>query len=214
MKILIVDDHVIFRAGLRQLLLQELVNPVIEEAGDGISALYKLPEKKWDVILLDINLPDKNGIEILKNIKQKKPEQPVLMLSMYSEEQYAVRALRAGAAAYLTKETSPDELVDAIKQVASGRKYISHSLAHTMATHIQEIEFGDKPHMSLSDREYDIFARLASGKTVSQIAEQLVLSVKTVSTYRTRVLKKMKLQNNAELMQYAVINQIYVDTQI
>ena len=213
MKILIVDDHVIFRAGLTQLLLHELRNPVIEEAGDGMSALYKLPEKKWDIILLDINLPDKNGIEVLKSIKQSKPEQPVLMLSMYSEDQYAVRALRAGAAGYLTKETSPDELINAIKQVATGRKYISNSLAHIMATHLQEDENNDNPHKSLSDREYDIFIRIASGKTVSQIADQLKLSVKTISTYRTRVLKKMNLQNNAELVQYAVHNNIQIETQ-
>lgn len=211
MNILIIDDHVIFRAGLRQLLSEELPGADIAEAGNGATALKQIRSRKWDVVLLDIHLPDKNGVEVLKNISQVESVPPVLMLSMYSEEQYAIRALRAGAAGYLTKETSPDELINAIKQVAEGRKYISHSLAEAMASHLQVTDFDIQPHKRLSDREYDVFMRLAMGRTVSEIAEMIMLSVKTVSTNRTRILKKMNLKNNAELMQYAVINKLHID---
>ena len=203
MKILIVDDHAIFRAGLRQLLLEELPIECIAEANNSASALAKLREKKWDIILLDINLPDRNGIDVLKSIRQENDKVPVLMLSMFSEEQYAIRAIRAGATGYLTKDSSPDVLLQAIVNVVKGEKYISQSLAETMALHLQKPKMEENPHILLSDREYDIFTRLASGKTVSQIAEQLLLSVKTVSTYRSRILKKMHLKNNADLMQYA-----------
>jgi DNA-binding NarL/FixJ family response regulator len=211
MKILIVDDHVIFRAGLRQLLVEELPDTDIAEAGDGGSAVRELHHQQWDIILLDIHLPDKSGIEVLKNIRQDNPRQPVLMLSMYSEEQYAVRALRAGASGYLTKETSPDELINAIKQIVAGHKYISQSLAQTMAINLQAADFDSQPHKILSDREYDIFMKLALGKTVSEIAEMVTLSVKTVSTYRARLLKKMNLKNNADLMRYAVLNKLHID---
>lgn len=211
MNILIIDDHVIFRAGLRQLLLEELPGADIAEAGNGATALKEIRNREWDIVLLDINLPDKNGVELLKSIKQTETVPPVLMLSMYSEEQYAVRALRAGAAGYLTKEASPDELINAIRQVAEGRKYISHSLAETMASHLQVTDFDGQPHKTLSDREYDVFMKLAQGKTVSEIADMVMLSVKTVSTYRARILKKMNLKNNAELMQYAVINKLHIE---
>ncbi len=209
MRILLVDDHAIFRAGLRQLLVEELNIAKIEEAADGITALNMVRSKMWDVILLDINLPDKNGIEILKAIRQADSKLPVLMLSMYSEEYYAVRAMRAGAAGYLTKDVAPDELIKAIRQVAEGRRYINSSLAETLAAHLQAAELDDQPHRALSDREYEIFIKLSSGKTVSEIADMLLLSVKTISTYRTRILKKMNLKNNAEIMQYAVVNKIH-----
>ena len=204
MRVLLIDDHAIFRAGLRQLLAEDLTGVEIDEAADGVIALNMIRSKKWDVVLLDINLPDKNGIEILKAIKQINSALPVLMLSMYSEEQYAVRAMRAGAAGYLTKDAAPDELVKAIRQVAEGRRYINASLAEALATHLQCGEHDVEPHKLLSDREYDIFIKLSSGKTVSEIADLLLLSVKTVSTYRSRILKKMNLKNNAEMMQYAV----------
>ena len=203
MKILIVDDHAIFRAGLRQLLLEELTIECIAEANNSASALARLREEQWDIILLDINLPDRNGIDVLKSIRQENDKVPVLMLSMFSEEQYAIRAIRAGAAGYLTKDSSPDVLIQAIVNVVKGEKYISQSLAETMASHLQKPKMEENPHNLLSDREYDIFTRLASGKTVSEIAEQLLLSVKTISTYRSRILKKMNLKNNADLTQYA-----------
>jgi DNA-binding NarL/FixJ family response regulator len=207
MRILIVDDHAIFRAGLRQLLTEELRNAYIAEAGDTAAALKIIREQKWDIILLDINLPDRSGIDLLKNIKQLIPGLPVLMLSMFSEEQYAVRSIRAGASGYLTKDTSPDILLMAIKNIAKGGKYITKSLANTIASHLQSGQ-QDVPHKSLSDREYDIFIKLATGKTVSEIAKQLLLSVKTVSTYRSRVLKKMNMKTNAELMHYALSNKL------
>ena len=209
MNILIIDDHAIFRAGLKQLLLEELSGVKVYETGDGVTALNMIRDKQWDVILLDINLPGKNGIEILKGIKQVNSKQPVLMLSMYSEEQYAVRAMRAGAAGYLTKDVLPDELVKAIRQVAEGHRYINPSLAEVLAIHLNTADHEDEPHKLLSDREYDIFSKLSSGKTVSEIAGLLLLSVKTISTYRSRILHKMNLKNNAELMQYAVINNLH-----
>lgn len=208
MKILIVDDHAIFRAGLRQLLMEEMADAHIEEAGSAASAMEKVRNKAWDILLLDINLTDRNGIDVLKNIRQGNNNTPVLMLSMFSEEQYAIRALRAGASGYLTKDASPDVLVEAIRNIARGGKYISNSLAETMAMHLMEPALQESPHKMLSDREYDIFIKLASGNTVSEIAEQLLLSVKTVSTYRARILKKMNMKNNAELMQYAFLNNL------
>jgi DNA-binding NarL/FixJ family response regulator len=208
MKILLIDDHAIFRAGLRQLLLEELPVQHIEEAGDAASALAKVRKNSWDIILLDINLPDRSGIDVLKSIREISNKVPVLMLSMYSEEQYAIRALRAGAAGYLTKDAAPEVLIEAITAVARGGKYISKTLAEAMATHLQMPVMDGGPHKSLSDREYDIFVKLASGKTVSEIAVQLLLSVKTVSTYRARILKKMNLKNNAELTQYAYQNNL------
>jgi DNA-binding NarL/FixJ family response regulator len=208
MNILIVDDHAIFRAGLRQLLTEELPVEVIDEAGSSASALRKLRTMQWDIILLDINLPDRNGIEVLKSISQGDTNVPVLMLSMFSEEQYAIRAIRAGASGYITKDASPDILVEAIKKIAEGGKYISKTLAETMASHLYEPIMHESPHKALSDREYDIFIKLASGKTVSEIADQLLLSVKTVSTYRSRIMKKMNMKNNAELMQYAFTNNL------
>ena len=208
MKILIVDDHAIFRAGLRKLLSEELPVECIAEAGDSASALAELRDKNWDILLLDINLPDRSGIDVLKSIRQTNGKVPVLMLSMFSEEQYAIRAIRAGASGYLTKDSSPDVLVNAIMNVAKGEKHISKSLAENIASHLQKQEAEENPHNLLSDREYDIFIRLASGKTVSEIAEQLLLSVKTISTHRSRILKKMNLKNNAELMRYAFSNNL------
>lgn len=208
MRILLVDDHAIFRAALKQLLSEELTNASVEEAGDGAGAINMVRASNWDVVLLDIGLPDKSGIEVLKAIKHINEKIPVLMLSMYTEEQYALRAIRAGAAGYLTKEVSPDELTHAIRQVSQGRHYIGSSLAEAIALHLQSPDPETEPHKLLSDREYEIFIKLSSGKTVSEIAEKLLLSVKTVSTYRSRILKKMNMRNNAELMQYAVTNNL------
>ena len=158
------------------------------------------------MFLLDISFPDCNGIEILKNIKHEKNYPPVLMLSMYSEDQYAIRAIRAGASGYITKDASPEILIDAIKKVAKGRKYISNTLAESIMNHLNDFESSELPHKYLSYREYEIFIKLASGKTVSEIAQELMLSVKTISTYRSRIMNKMK--TNFELVQYAFQNNL------
>lgn len=203
MKVLIVDDHAIVRAGLKQILLEHPEPITVLEAGDGAEAMRLLRSHDCDVLLLDIALPGKNGIELLAQIKTEWKKLPVLILSMYPEDQYAVRALRAGAAGYMTKESAPDELLDAIRKVSSGGRYINPKVAEVLAFELDS--FGEKsPHTLLSNREYDVMCRIASGKTVSEIAEEMALSVKTVSTYRTRILEKMKMKHNAELTHYAV----------
>ena len=213
MKILIIDDHAIFRASLRRLLMVLLlVSDVdISEANNSVTALQAIRKQLWDVVLLDINLPNRNGIDVLKQIKKTRPSPPVLMLSMHSEQQYAVRAISAGADGYLTKDTSPEELTNAIRQLVTGNKYINPSVAHALASHIQAGPDNRKPHERLSAREYDVFIKLSSGKTVTQIAESVLLSVKTISTYRTRILSKMQLKNNAELTQYAIQHQLLIE---
>lgn len=204
-RVLICDDHAIVRTGLRQILDEAPDMSVGGEAATGNEALQKLREIDCDVVLLDIAMPEKNGIDTLKQIKQVKPGLAVLVLSMYPEEQYAISLLRAGAAGYMTKESATDQLLAAIRKVAQGGKYISPTLAEILAS-----ELGgdtDKPlHENLSKREFQIFCKLAAGQTVSDIANEIFLSVKTVSTYRSRVLEKMKMKNNAELTYYAVKN--------
>lgn len=203
MKVLIVDDHAIVRAGLKQVLAEHPEPIEVLEAGDGGEALRLLRAQTCDVLLLDIALPGKNGIELLTQIKAEWKKLPVLVLSMYPEDQYAVRALRAGASGYMTKESAPDELLDAINKVSSGGRYINSKVAEVLAFELDNL--GEKPpHTLLSNREYDVMCRIASGKTVSEIADEMSLSVKTVSTYRARILEKMKLKHNAELTHYAV----------
>jgi two-component system invasion response regulator UvrY len=203
MRVLIVDDHAIFRQGIRQILVGSLAPEAIGEAGTAAEALLKLREADWELAILDISLPDRNGIELLKRFKEEAPRLPVIILSMYAEDQYAIRALRAGAAAYLTKESAPEELAAAARKVVAGGKYITASLAERLATAL-DYSAVETPHGLLSDREYQVFTLIASGKTVSQIAEELNLSVKTISTYRSRILEKMGMQHNAELTHYAV----------
>lgn len=206
-KVLIADDHAIVREGLKQILAD---TPDIAVSGDtesGVEAIRLHRSNRADVLLLDISMPDRNGIEVLKQLKKEFPSLPVLMLSMYREDQYAIRALKAGAAGYMTKQSAPAELVNAIRQVAAGRKYISASLAQELANQVG----GDRekpPHETLSDREYQTLTMIASGKTVTDIAEELALSVKTISMYRSRLLQKMKLRHNAELTHYAIRNQL------
>lgn len=203
MKVLIVDDHAIVRAGMKQILAEHPEPIEVLEAGDGNEALRLLRAHDCDVLLLDIALPGKNGIELLGLIKTEWKKLPVLILSMYPEDQYAVRALRAGASGYMTKESAPDELLQAIHKVSTGGRYISPKVAEVLAYELDSL--GAKPpHTQLSNREYDVMCRIASGKTVSEIAEEMALSVKTVSTYRTRILEKMKMKHNAELTHYAV----------
>ncbi|WP_227816956.1 response regulator [Nitrogeniibacter aestuarii] len=202
-RVMIADDHAIVRQGLRQILSDTEDMEVAGEACNGVEALHLSREGEWDVVLMDVSMPDRNGIDALKLIKKEHPRLPVLILSMYPEDQYAIRALKAGAAGYLTKQSAPDLLVTAIRQVASGKKYVSPELAMELAEAISEDT--DRPlHEKLSDREYQTLCMIASGKTLTQIAEELNLSVKTVSVYRARLLEKMRLRNNAELTHYGL----------
>jgi len=202
-QVLIADDHAVVREGLRQILSGVPDMVVAGEAGSANEVLREVRKNQYNVLVLDIAMPGRTGLDVLKELKQEQPGLPVLILSMYPEEQYAVRVLRAGASGYMTKESAPEELVGAIRKVARGKKYISPSLAETLVGNL-DID-ADKPmHQMLSDREYQVMCMIASGKKVSEIAEALSLSVKTVSTYRTRVLEKMRLKSNAELTLYAV----------
>lgn len=207
LKILIADDHAIVRQGLKQIVTETPDMVVAGEASNGQELLNKIKESDYDVVVLDITMPGRDGMDVLKQLRSEKPELPVLMLSIHPEEQYALRALRAGAAGYLTKESAPDELVVAIQKVSRGGKYISSSLAEKLAF---ELEVGREqaPHETLSDREYHVMCLIASGKTVMEIAQELSLSEKTISTYRSRILEKMKMKNNAELTYYAIKNQL------
>lgn len=207
MKILIVDDHAVVRQGIKQ-IITDMDTPVeVGEAGNGSDAIRILRDGVWDMVLLDINLPGKNGIEVLKQIKAEWKKLPVLMLSMYSEDQYAMRAIRSGASGYMTKETAPDELLNAIGKVTRGGRYISAAVAEKLV--FDQDEGGDElPHHELSDREYEVLRLIASGNTVSEIADQLTLSVKTISTYRSRILEKMKMKHNAELTHYAIKHEL------
>jgi len=206
-RILIADDHPIVRRGLKQILAEEPDFSVVGEAQDGAGVRALLLEQPCDVLVLDINMPGSSGLEMLQEITESQPNLPVLIMSIHPEEQFGVRALRAGAAGYLTKETAPEELVNAIRKVHAGGKYVSPSLSEKLVSAIQT-DSDRPPHELLSNREYEILCLLASGRTVSQIAEQLILSVKTVSTYRTRILEKMNLHTNAELIHYALSRQL------
>jgi DNA-binding NarL/FixJ family response regulator len=206
-RVFIADDHAIVREGLKQILAEQRDIVVCGEAETGLDALKLFHKSRCNVVLLDISLPDRNGIEVLKQIKSDRPDLAVLMLSMHREDQYAIRSLKAGASGYLTKQSAPRELVNAIRQVAEGQRYVSAQLAQVLAAQLGEDH--DKPaHQGLSDREYQTLTMIASGKTVSEIARELSLSVKTVSEYRSRLLSKMKLKTSAELTHYAIRNQL------
>lgn len=202
-KILIADDHTIFREGLKHILAEYPDLVVADEASNGQDVIDKIWKNNYDMVLLDITMPGMTGLEVLKQLKNDRPKLPVLILSMHPEEQYAVRVLRAGASGYLTKESAPDELITAIRKISQGRKYITSSLAERLAV---EVEADSKKplHEILSDREYQVLRMIAEGKTVKNIANDLSLSIKTVSTYRTRIMEKMKMKTNAELMHYAM----------
>ena len=202
-RILVVDDHEIVRAGLKELLSIYHEFTVAGEAGSGTEAVKMVREANWDVVLLDISMPDMNGIEALTQIRRIKPEQPVLILTMHPEDQYAVNLLRAGANGYLRKECSPEMLVAAIRTVASGRRYISPALGDQLAGELDG-EGHKAPHTELSDREFQVFCKLAAGQAVSEVADELFLSVKTVSTYRARILDKMRIKSNAHITYYAI----------
>ena len=207
LRILIAEDHAIVRQGVRQLLIDRGVADDVAEAQTGTEVLMEASKHVFDVILLDISLPDMNGVEVLKRLKRKLPRVPVLMFSMYREDQYAVRALKAGAAGYLSKTVDATQMIAAIQQVAAGRKYVSPAMAEALADYVS-FDGEQLPHEKLSDREYQTLCMLASGKRLTDIANALSLSVKTVSVYRTRLLEKMKLRNNAELTFYVMSNRL------
>lgn len=206
-EVIIADDHAIVREGLKQILADTKDIIVRGEAESGLTTIKLCREHAFNVLLLDISLPDKSGIEVLKQIKKEHPTIAVVMLSMHPEDQYAIRSLKAGASGYLNKQSAPKELVSAIRQVSMGLKYINASVAQELANHIDD-EHQVTLHETLSDREYQTMTLIASGKAVSDIAKELSLSVKTISEYRSRVLLKMKLKNNAELTHYAIKNQL------
>ncbi len=206
-RVLLVDDHLLFREGLK-FILSDCKDVVIAgEGGTAAEALTLARAVPSDVMLLDISMPDRNGNEILRQLKKEAPQMAVLILSMHREGLYAVRAIKAGACGYLNKQSAPDEVVGALRQVAAGRKYISAALAQELADHISE-DRQAAPHECLSDREYQVLTMIASGKSVGDIALELSLSVKTVSMYRARLLDKMGLRNNAEITHYAIRNKL------
>jgi two-component system, NarL family, invasion response regulator UvrY len=203
MKILLTDDHAVVRQGLRLILADQFKKAVFGEARNATEALNRIAKEDWDVMILDITMPGRSGLEVLQEAKRLRPKLPVLVLSMHPEDQFAVRLLKAGAAGYLTKESAGTELVGAIKKVVDGGRYISPSLAERIASYLT-IDVQKAPHERLSDREFLVLRMIGSGKAVSQIARELCLSVKTISTYRARLLEKMDLKNNAELTHYAM----------
>ena len=204
MKIIIADDHAVVRRGLKQILLEMSGVKVVEEVDNGPALIERITIDNFDFVVLDISMPGQSGLQALKEIKNRKPELPVLILSIHPEEQYALRALKGGASGYITKDSAPEELVKAIQKILSGHKYITQSITDKLADN-----FSDKPpHELLSDREYEVFAMIAVGKTITDIADELSLSVKTVSTYRSRIYDKMGMKSRTELTLYAIQNKL------
>lgn len=206
-RIVIADDHEIVRAGLKQIIADEEDMEVAGESNSGEKLIELIKKNDYDVVLLDLKMSGMNGIEVMKHIKVMKPEIPVIVLSMHAEDQYAVRTIKAGASGYITKETAGDNLIAAIRKVVSGGKYISPTLAETLAESIAS-GGSELPHEHLTDREFQVMCMIASGKTVSEIGAELFLSVKTISTYRQRILEKMNMKNNSELTHYVIKNNL------
>lgn len=206
-KVLVADDHAVVRKGLRQILAETSDILVGGEASSLPEVRQKVHEGRWDVVVLDISMPGGSGIELVSELRKLGPTPRFLVLTMHPEDQYAVRAIRAGAAGFLTKESAPEKLIEAVRKIAAGGRYVSADLAEVLASVVAGESTG-APHERLSDREFEVMKLLASGKTVSQVATDLGLSVKTVSTHRTRLLKKMNMTTNAELTHYAVKNRI------
>ncbi len=206
MKILIGDDHSVVRRGLKMIILEEYPNALIQEASDGADVLKMLDDQPWDIIISDISMPGRSGVEIIKLIKELAPKIPILILSVHAAEHYAVRTLKVGASGYLTKESAPEELVKAIKQIISGRRYITPDIADLLVDQQGGLQDDDSPHKQLSNREFEVMKMIAVGKKVSDIADKLSLSINTISTYRTRILEKMNMASNAELTKYAMNN--------
>jgi len=206
-RILVADDHTVVRRGLRQILLEGFPGAYIEEVGDAEDLIKHVVKSEWDVVISDLSMPGRSGLDALQQIKQLHPNLPVLILSIHPEEQYALRVLKAGASGYLSKDMAPDELVIAVKKVMLGKKYITASVAEKLAATLDQDH--NKPlHEFLSDREFNVLKMLAAGRSVSEIAETLFLSVTTVSTYRSRIMTKMNLKNNAELTLYSMENKL------
>ena len=202
-RVLIADDHAIVREGLKQIVAQTSDINVVAEATNAMEVVQKLKSIKADLLLLDISMPGRSGLDVLVEVRRDYPELPVLILSLHTEDQYAVRTLKAGAAGYLTKESAPEQLIAAIRKASSGGKYISSHLAERLALNLVR-DKGAAPHELLSNREFQVFRMIALGKTVTEIADELSLSVKTISTNRTRILEKMDMKTNAEITQYAL----------
>jgi len=205
--VLIVDDHAVVRRGLAEILTDEFSGVEVGHADNVADARQCLRQQQWDLAIIDIALPEESGLMLLKEIRDVWPDLPVLVLSFHPEKRYALRALRAGAAGYLTKEAAPRELVSAVRKVLDGGKYVTQSIAERLAFKVED-GTGEAPHERLSDREYQVMVRIASGKTVSQIADEMRLSVNTISTYRSRLLDKMNMETNAEVTRYAVENEL------
>lgn len=203
MKILIVDDHVVVRRGLKQMLADEFRGAVFGEAGTAAEAVKQAHAAKWDLVLLDLNLPGRDGLDVLVDLKTARPGLPVLVLSMHPEAEFAVRAIKAGAAGYLTKQSAAEELVDAVRKAAKGGRYVTVSLAEKLAADLAG-GASQAPHEELSDREFQTLRLLAGGKTVKEVGAALGISGKTVSTYRSRILEKLRLRTTADLVRYAV----------
>jgi two-component system invasion response regulator UvrY len=202
-KVVVVDDHAVVREGLKRIIAESGGMVVSGEAADGHEAMQVIKKDPCDVVLLDITMPNKSGLDVLKELHAESPRLPVLVLSMHPEDQYAMRVLRAGAAGYVTKESAPAKLVQAIRKVVRGGKYVSPTLAEKLVYDLGA-QTDKAPHEILSDREYQVLCMIGSGKTVTQIAEELALSVKTISTYRVRILEKLRMNNNAEITRYAI----------
>jgi DNA-binding NarL/FixJ family response regulator len=202
-KVCVVDDHAVVREGLKRIISENSGMAVTAEAGNGHEALKIIKNEPCDVVLLDITLPEKSGLDVLKELHAESPSLPILVLTMHAEDHYAVRVLRAGAAGYMTKDTAPSQLVQAIRKVIRGGKYVSSTLAEKMAFDLDG-DSAKQPHEILSDREYQVLCMIASGQSVTEIADKLSLSVKTISTYRVRILEKLNMKGNAELTRYAI----------
>jgi two-component system, NarL family, invasion response regulator UvrY len=203
MRVLLADDHAIIRQGLRKILAEQFELLTIGEAANAVEVLSQLDAEAWDLLVLDVSMPGRSGLDVLHDVKVLRPRMPVLVLSLHPEDQLAVRALRAGAAGYLTKDAAPDELVAAVLKVLTGGRYVSEALADKLATGLAEAQ-ARAPHELLSDREFEVLRRIAASQSVTEIAAEIHLSVKTVSTYRTRLLDKLGLTNNVQLARYAV----------
>ena len=206
-KVLIADDHPIVRIGMKHIIEEDTEITIAGEASDGEEALEKILNNDFDLVLLDISMPGRDGLDVLKQIKKERPNLPVLILSIYPEEEFAIRALKTGASGYMTKKSAPYELTTAIKTVMQGKKYISSSLVEILASYLKT-DTEDKPHKNLSNREFQVMCMISSGKNAHDIAEELSINIKTVRTFRSRILKKMDMKNDVELSHYAIQNHL------
>lgn len=208
MRVLCIDDHAIFRQGVKQILLHDDRQTKIGEAATAEAAAQLLREAHWDIVILDLSLPDRSGFQVLTDIRRDQPDLPVIVLSMHAEDEYAVRALRIGASGYITKESAPEELIAAIQKVLRGGRFVTPVLAEKLALAYASPSLVEKPHQALSERELQILQLIGNGKSLKEIAAMLSLSVKSVGTYRARVLTKMTMQTNADLIRYVVANNL------